>query len=56
MRLKSVHPGVTVDQVLANTGFAPIVPNDVPRTPPPTAEQVALLRTRIDVDGVLRRP
>jgi hypothetical protein len=27
----------------------------VPQTPPPTAEQVALLRTRIDVDGVLRR-
>jgi glutaconate CoA-transferase, subunit B len=55
MRLKSVHPGVTVDEVLANTGFAPIVPKDVPQTPPPTPEQVALLRTRIDVDGVLRR-
>jgi glutaconate CoA-transferase subunit B len=55
MRLKSVHPGVTVEQVLANTGFAPIVPEHVPQTPPPTAEQVALLRSRIDVDGVLRR-
>ena len=55
MRLKSVHPGVTVEQVLANTGFAPIVPDTVPQTPPPTAEQIALLRSRIDVDGVLRR-
>jgi glutaconate CoA-transferase, subunit B len=56
MRLKSVHPGVTVDQVLANTGFAPIVPQDVPVTPSPTEAQIALLRHRIDVDGVLRRP
>jgi glutaconate CoA-transferase subunit B len=56
MRLKSVHPGVSVEQVLANTGFEPIVPERVPTTPPPTAEQLQLLRTRIDADGVLRRP
>ena len=56
MRLKSVHPGVTVEQVLASTGFQPIVPNNVPTTPAPTQEQVALLRNRIDVEGVLRRP
>ena len=56
MRLKSVHPGVSVDQVLANTGFTPVVPAQVPTTPPPTAAQVALLRNRIDVAGVLRRP
>ena len=56
MRLKSVHPGVTVEQVLASTGFKPIVPAQVPTTPAPTEEQVALLRNRIDVEGVLRRP
>lgn len=56
MRLMSVHPGVTVDQVLDNTGFKPIVPHRVPTTPPPTEEQVQLLRNRIDVVGVLRRP
>ena len=56
MRLKSVHPGVTVEQVLASTGFQPIVPAQVPTTPAPTEEQVALLRNRIDVEGVLRRP
>jgi glutaconate CoA-transferase, subunit B len=56
MRLKSVHPGVTVEQVLASTGFQPIVPARVPTTPAPTEEQVALLRNRIDVEGVLRRP
>ena len=51
MRLKSVHPGVTVEQVLASTGFQPIVPAQVPTTPVPTEEQVALLRNRIDVEG-----
>ena len=56
MRLKSVHPGVTVEQVLASTGFAPAVPDNIPTTAPPTAEQIKLLRTRIDVEGVLRRP
>ena len=56
MRLKSVHPGVTVEQVLASTGFQPVVPDNVPTTPAPTEEQVALLRNRIDVEGVLRRP
>ena len=56
MRLMSVHPGVTVDKVLENTGFKPIVPDRVPTTPAPTEEQIALLRSRIDVDGVLRRP
>ena len=56
MRLKSVHPGITVEQVLASTGFTPAVPDDVPTTAPPTAEQIQLLRSRIDVEGVLRRP
>lgn len=56
MRLKSVHPGVSVEQVLANTGFAPVVPEEVPTTAPPSEEQLELLRNRIDVEGVLRRP
>jgi glutaconate CoA-transferase subunit B len=56
MRLMSVHPGVSVDQVLANTGFKPIVPDNVPTTTPPTDDQVQLLRNRIDVEGILRRP
>lgn len=54
MRLKSVHPGVGIDQVMKNTAFELIVPNDVPETEPPTAEQLHVLRTRIDVRGALR--
>ena len=55
MRLTSVHAGVTVDQVLAATGFTPVVPPHVPVTAPPSAEQVALLRTRIDPAGYRKR-
>jgi glutaconate CoA-transferase subunit B len=56
MRLKSVHPGVSVEQVLDNTGFKPVVPAEVPTTPGPTPDQLRLLHERIDVEGVLRRP
>jgi glutaconate CoA-transferase subunit B len=54
MRLHSVHPGHTVDEVLENTGFEVIVPDDVPETEPPQPEELELLRTVIDVQGLLR--
>jgi glutaconate CoA-transferase, subunit B len=54
MRLKSVHPGVAVEQVLANTGFELIVPERVPATEAPSAQQLNILRNRIDVQGALR--
>jgi glutaconate CoA-transferase subunit B len=54
MRIQSVHPGVTVEEVQAATGFELEVPDEIPETPSPTAEQVGLLRTRIDVEGLLR--
>ncbi len=47
MRLVSVHPGVTVDDVLAQTGF-PLVVQDVAETREPTDEEIALLH---DLDG-----
>jgi glutaconate CoA-transferase subunit B len=52
-RLATLHPGVTLDQVLEATGFAPIVPAHVATTPPPSPEQLAILR-RLDVTGLLR--
>jgi glutaconate CoA-transferase subunit B len=55
MRLKSVHEGVTVDEVLAATGFAPVVPPRVPTTTPPTAEQLDLIRNTIDPHGFRKR-
>ncbi len=53
MRLQSVHPGVEVEQVREATGFELAVPDQVPVTPAPTAEQLRLLRERIDRDGLL---
>ena len=56
MRLVSVHPGVTVEQVQEATGFELLLPDgDVPETTPPTAEQVRLLREDIDPDGMCKR-
>lgn len=54
-RLKSVHPGVSVQDVRDRTGFDIVVPDTVPTTVGPSDEELALLRTRIDAQGALRR-
>ncbi|WP_199550548.1 CoA-transferase subunit beta [Streptomyces sp. N35] len=48
MRLASLHPGVTVDEVAEATGFALVVPDDVPRTREPSAHELELIREVID--------
>jgi glutaconate CoA-transferase subunit B len=53
-RLKSVHPGHTVEEVKSRTGFKPIIPSRVPETEPPTVEQLAFLRA-FDPDQILPR-
>ncbi len=55
MRLVSVHPGVTVDDVKANTGFELVIPESVPETAAPTAEQLEIIRTKIDPNGYAKR-
>jgi glutaconate CoA-transferase subunit B len=52
MRLKSLHPGVTVEDVQAQTGFRLIIPSEVPHTEPPTVEELQLLREVIDPRGM----
>lgn len=52
MRLESIHPGTTLEDVLANLSFRPIVPEAVPTTEPPTAEQVRLIREEIDPERI----
>ena len=51
MRLRTLHPRVSVEQVRSNTGFALDVANDLGETLPPTAEEVRLLREVIDPLG-----
>jgi len=48
MRLESIHPNTTLDEVLSNMNFEPIVLDDVPVTVPPTAEEIRLIREEID--------
>lgn len=55
MRLKSLHPGVTVDKVIENTGFKLIIPDNVPTTAPPTRREIEILRNRVDKEGNLRK-
>ncbi len=54
MRLKSVHAGVTVDDVKENTGFDLIIPDNVPETPPPTDDEMRYIREIIDPTGISR--
>lgn len=53
MRLESVHPGVTLDDVVAETGFDLILPSRVAETQAPTAAELAAIRERIDPRGKL---
>lgn len=52
MRLTHTHPGVTVEQVRKKTGFTLEIAPDVRDTPPPTIEEIRLLREVIDPLGV----
>ena len=51
IRLATVHPGVSAQQVLDNSGFDLIVPEKVPTTELPTYEELELLRA-IDPSGI----
>lgn len=51
MRLRSVHPGVTVDQVQEATGFDLVVPDDVPVSRVPDDRETELLEC-IDPKGM----
>jgi acyl CoA:acetate/3-ketoacid CoA transferase beta subunit len=51
----SIHPGVTVEQLLENTGFPLHIPEPTPITPLPTQEELRLLREEIDPHGMYLR-
>lgn len=52
MMLVSIHPGVTHDELRDATGFALDIPADCPFTPPPTDEEVRLIREELDPKGM----
>ena len=53
MRLKYLLPGVTIDKVVANTGFELIIPSKVETLEPPTEEELCLLREELDPAGLI---
>jgi glutaconate CoA-transferase subunit B len=55
MRLHSLHPGVTEEQVRTQTGFTLKTPRQIPTTPAPTQEELHILRARVDPEGRLRK-
>jgi hypothetical protein len=48
-----LHPGVTVDEIVAATGFELTIPREVGETRLPTPEELDLIRNELD-PGSLR--
>jgi acyl CoA:acetate/3-ketoacid CoA transferase beta subunit len=51
MRLRSVHPGVSVSAVADATGFVLAAPLQVPQTRRPTEAELAIIREQLDPDS-----
>jgi glutaconate CoA-transferase, subunit B len=52
MVLATVHPGVTVDDVRAATGWAVRLDGGLHTTPAPTAEELRLIREELDPERI----
>ncbi len=51
MQILSLHPGVTLEQVRANTGFTLGVAESLATTRPPTEAELLILREEVDPFG-----
>ena len=50
MMLLATQPGVTIEQVLENTGFELLLADEIESSPAPTDEELRLLRDEVDKD------
>jgi len=55
MRLETLHPGATVEEVKERTGFEMLIPRKIQYTKPPTEEELRILR-ELDPDQRYTRP
>ncbi|MEA2546901.1 MAG: glutaconate CoA-transferase, subunit, partial [Chloroflexota bacterium] len=55
MRLDSLHPGATVEQVRATIGWTVRIAGDLAATPPPTTDELRLIREELDPGGAYTR-
>lgn len=53
MRVESLHPGVTVEDIRANTGFEMLFVEDLSVTPEPTDDELRILREEVDPQGLI---
>jgi glutaconate CoA-transferase subunit B len=51
MRLDSIHPGVTLEQVRETIGWEPRVADPLATTPAPTAKELRLIREELDPEA-----
>jgi glutaconate CoA-transferase subunit B len=52
LRLDSLHPGVTLEEVQAAMGWSPRVAADLGSTPAPTDTELRMIRQELDPGGV----
>jgi glutaconate CoA-transferase subunit B len=48
MMLLATQPGITVEQVIENTGFDLLIADDIGENPPPTEDELRILREEVD--------
>lgn len=55
MQVESLHPGISFDEVQKNTSFELLQRMPLEETPPPTPEQLRILRDEVDPHGYIIR-
>ena len=54
MRLVALYPGVTLDEVRAEVAWPLAVADEVAETPAPTVDELHLMRSQLDPQGLYR--
>jgi glutaconate CoA-transferase subunit B len=52
MELATLHPGVSLEDVRENTGWEPRVSSDLVETPPPSDDELRIVRAELDPEGI----
>ena len=52
LEITHTMPGISVNHVIANTGFTPLISDNIQIIPVPTKDELDLLRNTIDPNGV----
>jgi len=52
MKVGTIHPGITLEEIRKSTGFELLVPEGISETLPPTEEEINILRNKVDPLGI----